>query len=62
MQSINVTVSKTDTIMENLSISCFDSTIDDPSVDVVINYNTLDAGQKATADAFLAMAVSLIPA
>ena len=61
MQVINVTVSKEDTIMENLSISCFDSTIDDPSVDIVVDYSTLTTEQKAIADAYLAMAVSLIP-
>jgi len=61
MQSINVTVSKTDAIMENLSISCFDSTTDAQSVDVVVDYSTLTTEQKAIADAYLAMAVSLIP-
>ena len=61
MQVINVTVSKEDTIIENLSISCFDSTVDNPSVDIVVDYSTLTTEQKAIADAYLAMAVSLIP-
>ena len=61
MQAINVVVSKEDTVYSTVAINQTDSTAPDGDVNTVVDYSTLDAGQKATVDAFYALALSLIP-
>jgi hypothetical protein len=61
MQVINVVISKEDTVSNTLAINQTDSAAPDGDVNTIVDYATLDAGQKATADAFYALALSLIP-
>jgi len=63
MQVTNVIITKNvgeDT--QILGINSIDATLPDEGIVENINYTDLDAGQKATVDAFYALAVSLLPA
>lgn len=61
MQVTNVVINKEDAEVENLAISVFNTDATDPEVNELVDYNTLTPEQKAIADAFYALAVSLIP-
>jgi len=62
MTVTNIIIAKIDTNYENLGINLVDTVAEVPDVNLTIDYSTLDAGQKAIADAFYAMAISLLPA
>jgi len=51
-----------DTVCDTLAINQTDSASPDDDVNTVVDYETLDAGQKAIADAFYAMTLALVPA
>ena len=62
MQVINVIVNKIDDTTNNVAINLTNTASEEPDVNVAVDYESLDAGQQATADAFFALAMSLIPA
>lgn len=63
MQLTNVTISEAtnDTIVY-LNVNSADSESDANDKEVVLTRDDLDAGEKATFDAFLALAISKVPA
>ena len=62
MQVINVILDKVDDTTNNVAINLTDTASEQPDENIRVDYDSLDAGQQATADAFFALALSLIPA
>ena len=62
MQVTNVVVSKTDANVENVAINVSDTNSSDNDVTVIVDYSSLTTGEKATVDAFYALALAKVPA